>query len=102
VALIYRRFVNWESTWMRSPYYIFELINPNAEIRPMRVSSSGSPRSLEFRSDGRQPGHYTRFGVTSGVAVTRSELSETKISRPATLDECIGDAILENPTGQPA
>jgi hypothetical protein len=28
----------------------------------MRVSSSDSPRSLEFRVDGCQPGHYTRFG----------------------------------------
>ena len=36
----------------------------------------------------------TRFGVTSELPVTRPELWETKISRPATLDECIGDLSL--------
>ena len=35
--------------------------------------------------------HRTHFGVTSELAVIRPELWETKISRPATLDECIGD-----------
>src|ERR1700677_705235 len=35
----------------------------------MRVSSSDSPRSLEFRSCSRQPGHYTGFWVTSRWAV---------------------------------
>jgi hypothetical protein len=27
----------------------------------------------EFRSDCRQPGHYTRFGITSGLPVTRAQ-----------------------------
>jgi hypothetical protein len=54
---------------------------------------------FKFRLDGRQPGHYTRFRVTSGLAVTRPEMWETKISRPATLDACIGDdALTENQT----
>jgi hypothetical protein len=39
-------------------------------------------------------GLCTRFGVTSGWAVTRPESWETKISRPATLDECINDYAL--------
>jgi hypothetical protein len=29
----------------------------------------------EFRAYGRQPGHYTGFGVTSGWAVIRPELA---------------------------
>jgi hypothetical protein len=37
------------------------------ENKPMRVSSSDSPRSLEFRVDGGQSGHYTGFGVTVAV-----------------------------------
>jgi hypothetical protein len=48
-----------------------------------------------FLACGRQPGHYTRFGVTSGWAVTRPELWETKISRSAMLDACIGNAAID-------
>ena len=48
--------------------------------KPMRVSSSDSPRSLEFRVDGGQPGHYSRFGETS----------ELPVNRPATM-ECQGE-----------
>ena len=37
--------------------------------RPTHLSSRDSPpQSLEFWGDGRQSGHYTRFGVTSGWA----------------------------------
>jgi hypothetical protein len=40
-------------------------------IRPARAGCRGS--FVAFRVDCRQPGHYTRFGVTSGWAVTRPE-----------------------------
>ena len=33
-----------------------------------------SARSCGFRADCRQPGYYTRFGVTDGWAVIRQEL----------------------------
>jgi hypothetical protein len=45
----------------------------------MHVSSRDAPQSLEFWEDGRQPGHYTRFGVTSGWPVTR-EYSPSHLS----------------------
>jgi hypothetical protein len=51
------------------------------ENKPMRVSSSDSPRSLEFRVDGGQPGHYSRFGVTSGWAVIQPQFGPLVRSR---------------------
>jgi hypothetical protein len=49
------------------------LINRRAPM-PRCTHPANQAKVSEFRTDGRQPGHYTRFGVTSGWAVTRPEL----------------------------
>jgi hypothetical protein len=40
-----------------------------SQLGPTHSSNRNELRLSEFRVDSRQPGHYTRFGVTSGRAV---------------------------------
>ena len=49
----------------------------SARANTLQFLSRGNARRSWFRVDGRQPGHYTRFGVTSGWPVIRPQLART-------------------------